>query len=82
MHVFAHGPHIGGVALHDEAGVLTGAIGVSVGMPDQDGEVARAGIAEHDWGAPSRRTSSPTSSSPSASSGSSSTPAPSAASSS
>ncbi|WP_217577109.1 heme-binding protein, partial [Streptomyces sp. GbtcB7] len=41
-------PYAGGVALHDEAAVLAGAIGVSGGMPDQDGEVARAGIAEHD----------------------------------
>ncbi|MER5666197.1 GlcG/HbpS family heme-binding protein [Streptomyces mirabilis] len=41
-------PYAGGVALHEEAGVLTGAIGVCGGMPDQDGEVARAGIAAHD----------------------------------
>ncbi|MFD9654662.1 hypothetical protein [Streptomyces mirabilis] len=41
-------PYAGGVALHDEEGVLTSAIGVCGGMPDQDGEVARAGIAAHD----------------------------------
>ena len=35
-------PYAGGVALHDEDGTLVGAIGVSGGMPAQDGEVARA----------------------------------------
>jgi uncharacterized protein GlcG (DUF336 family) len=38
-------PYAGGVALHDDDGILTGAIGVSGGLPAQDGEVARAGLA-------------------------------------
>src|SRR5690348_9935538 len=37
-------PYAGGVALHDDDGNLTGAIGVSGGLPAQDGEVARAGL--------------------------------------
>jgi uncharacterized protein GlcG (DUF336 family) len=36
-------PFAGGVAVHDEAGTLIGAVGVSGGFPAQDGEVARAG---------------------------------------
>ncbi|MFD3925635.1 heme-binding protein [Streptomyces sp. NPDC058614] len=36
-------PFAGGVAVHDEAGALIGAVGVSGGFPAQDGEVARAG---------------------------------------
>jgi uncharacterized protein GlcG (DUF336 family) len=35
-------PYAGGVAPHDDGGALIGAIGVSGGLPDQDGEVARA----------------------------------------
>lgn len=35
-------PYAGGVALHDDNGSLTGAVGVSGGLPVQDGEVARA----------------------------------------
>lgn len=37
-------PYAGGVALHADDGALTGAIGVSGGLPAQDGEVARAGL--------------------------------------
>jgi uncharacterized protein GlcG (DUF336 family) len=37
-------PYAGGVPLHDDDGALIGAIGVSGGLPDQDGEVARAAI--------------------------------------
>lgn len=36
-------PYAGGIPLHDESGTLLGAIGVSGGLPAQDGEVARAG---------------------------------------
>jgi len=36
-------PYAGGIPLHDESGTLLGAIGVSGGLPTQDGEVARAG---------------------------------------
>lgn len=36
-------PYAGGVLLHDGDGALIGAIGVSGGLPAQDGEVARAG---------------------------------------
>jgi uncharacterized protein GlcG (DUF336 family) len=39
-------PYAGGVALHGSDGTLIGAIGVSGGLPDQDGEVARAAAAE------------------------------------
>jgi uncharacterized protein GlcG (DUF336 family) len=35
-------PYAGGVALDDAGGALIGAIGVSGGLPAQDGEVARA----------------------------------------
>ena len=35
-------PYAGGVALHDQTGTLIGAVGVSGGLPAQDGEVARA----------------------------------------
>jgi uncharacterized protein GlcG (DUF336 family) len=35
-------PYAGGVAIHDDAGTLIGAVGVSGGLPVQDGEVARA----------------------------------------
>jgi uncharacterized protein GlcG (DUF336 family) len=35
-------PYAGGVALNDAGGALIGAIGVSGGLPAQDGEVARA----------------------------------------
>ncbi|MGW1787304.1 GlcG/HbpS family heme-binding protein [Streptomyces sp. NPDC002143] len=35
-------PYAGGIALHGESGDLIGAIGVSGGMPVQDGQVARA----------------------------------------
>ncbi|MEV6171621.1 heme-binding protein [Streptomyces sp. NPDC051954] len=35
-------PYAGGFALHDESGDLIGAVGVSGGMPLQDGQVARA----------------------------------------
>ncbi|MFE3961025.1 heme-binding protein [Nocardia sp. NPDC059091] len=38
-------PYAGGVAINDEDGALLGAIGVSGGMPVQDGDVARAGVA-------------------------------------
>ncbi|MFD4502997.1 heme-binding protein [Streptomyces sp. NPDC058457] len=38
-------PYAGGVPLHDETGTLIAAIGVSGGLPAQDGEVARAGAA-------------------------------------
>ncbi|MFD3309559.1 heme-binding protein [Streptomyces sp. NPDC058656] len=38
-------PYAGGIPLHDETGTLIGAIGVSGGLPAQDGEVARAGAA-------------------------------------
>lgn len=34
-------PYAGGVPLHDAAGTLIGAVGVSGGLPVQDGEVAR-----------------------------------------
>ena len=37
-------PYAGGLALNDDDGSLIGAIGVSGGLPDQDGEVARAAI--------------------------------------
>ena len=36
-------PYAGGVALRTADGELVGAIGVSGGLPAQDGEVARAG---------------------------------------
>lgn len=36
-------PYAGGVALNNEDGELIGAIGVSGGLPEQDGEAARAG---------------------------------------
>ena len=39
-------PYAGGVPLHDDAGTLIGAVGVSGGLPVQDGEVARAAIGE------------------------------------
>jgi uncharacterized protein GlcG (DUF336 family) len=35
-------PYAGGVAIHNEAGTLIAAVGVSGGLPVQDGEVARA----------------------------------------
>jgi uncharacterized protein GlcG (DUF336 family) len=35
-------PYAGGVAVHDGDGTLIGAVGVSGGLPVQDGEVARA----------------------------------------
>ncbi|HEX6523551.1 MAG TPA: heme-binding protein [Streptosporangiaceae bacterium] len=34
-------PYAGGVAIHDDQGNLIGAVGVSGGLPTQDGEVAR-----------------------------------------
>jgi uncharacterized protein GlcG (DUF336 family) len=37
-------PYAGGVAMNDDDGSLIGAIGVSGGLPEQDGEVARAAI--------------------------------------
>jgi uncharacterized protein GlcG (DUF336 family) len=37
-------PYAGGVPVTDEHGALTGAIGVSGGLPVQDGEVARAAL--------------------------------------
>jgi uncharacterized protein GlcG (DUF336 family) len=37
-------PYAGGVAMNDDDGTLIGAIGVSGGLPAQDGEVARAAI--------------------------------------
>jgi uncharacterized protein GlcG (DUF336 family) len=37
-------PYAGGVAMNDGDGSLIGAIGVSGGLPAQDGEVARAAI--------------------------------------
>lgn len=37
-------PYAGGVALHNADGELIGAVGVSGGLPAQDGEVARAGV--------------------------------------
>jgi uncharacterized protein GlcG (DUF336 family) len=37
-------PYAGGVAMNDDDGSLIGAIGVSGGLPAQDGEVARAAI--------------------------------------
>jgi uncharacterized protein GlcG (DUF336 family) len=37
-------PYAGGVAMNDVDGSLIGAIGVSGGLPAQDGEVARAAI--------------------------------------
>ena len=39
-------PYAGGVALDDADGALIGAIGVSGGLPAQDGEVARAAAGE------------------------------------
>ncbi|MFE2960078.1 GlcG/HbpS family heme-binding protein [Nocardia tengchongensis] len=39
-------PYAGGVAINDKDGALLGAIGVSGGMPAQDGDVARAGVAQ------------------------------------
>ena len=39
-------PYAGGVALNDADGSLIGAIGVSGGLPAQDGEVARAAAGE------------------------------------
>lgn len=39
-------PYAVGVALNDDNGRLIGAIGVSGGLPVQDGEVARAGAAK------------------------------------
>jgi uncharacterized protein GlcG (DUF336 family) len=39
-------PYAGGVALHDAHGTLIGAVGVSGGLPHQDGEVARAAAGE------------------------------------
>ena len=38
-------PYAGGLPIRGADGSLNGAIGVSGGMPEQDGEVARAGIA-------------------------------------
>nr|WSY48719.1 heme-binding protein [Streptomyces sp. NBC_00886]WSY57545.1 heme-binding protein [Streptomyces sp. NBC_00886] len=38
-------PYAGGIPLYDETGPLIGAVGVSGGLPAQDGEVARAGAA-------------------------------------
>jgi uncharacterized protein GlcG (DUF336 family) len=40
-------PFAGGVAVHDEAGTLIGAVGVSGGFPAQHGEVARAGTKDY-----------------------------------
>jgi uncharacterized protein GlcG (DUF336 family) len=37
-------PYAGGVAMNGDDGGLIGAIGVSGGLPEQDGEVARAAI--------------------------------------
>ncbi|MFI8280548.1 heme-binding protein [Streptomyces sp. NPDC085929] len=37
-------PYAGGLPLHDDNGTLIGAIGVSGGMPAQDGEVARIAL--------------------------------------
>ena len=37
-------PYAGGVAMNDDDGSLVGAIGVSGGLPAQDGAVARAAI--------------------------------------
>jgi uncharacterized protein GlcG (DUF336 family) len=37
-------PYAGGLPLHDDNGTLIGAIGVSGGMPVQDGEVARIAL--------------------------------------
>jgi uncharacterized protein GlcG (DUF336 family) len=39
-------PYAGGVALNNADGELIGAIGVSGGLPEQDGEVARAGAGD------------------------------------
>lgn len=39
-------PYAGGVPLHDHAGTLIGAVGVSGGLPVQDGAVARAATGE------------------------------------
>ena len=39
-------PYAGGVALNDADGTLIGAVGVSGGLPNQDGEVARAAAGE------------------------------------
>jgi len=38
-------PYAGGLPIRGADGSLVGAIGVSGGMPEQDGEVARAGLA-------------------------------------
>ncbi|MGF6885198.1 uncharacterized protein GlcG (DUF336 family) [Nocardia sp. GAS34] len=38
-------PYAGGVAINDEGDALLGAIGVSGGLPVQDGDVARASVA-------------------------------------
>jgi len=38
-------PYAGGLPIRGADGTLNGAIGVSGGMPEQDGEVARAGMA-------------------------------------
>ncbi|MFF4444134.1 heme-binding protein [Streptomyces sp. NPDC001502] len=37
-------PYAGGLPLHDDSGTPIGAIGVSVGMPVEDGEVARIAL--------------------------------------
>ncbi|MFD6182410.1 heme-binding protein [Streptomyces goshikiensis] len=37
-------PYAGGLPLHDDSGTLIGAIGVSGGLPVQDGEVARIAL--------------------------------------
>lgn len=37
-------PYAGGLPVHDDSGTLIGAIGVSGGMPAQDGEVARTAL--------------------------------------
>jgi uncharacterized protein GlcG (DUF336 family) len=42
-------PYSGGVALHNADGELIGAVGVSGGLPAQDGEVARAGVGTSGW---------------------------------
>jgi len=39
-------PYAGGIALNDADGTLIGAIGVSGGLPAQDGEVARVAAGE------------------------------------
>ena len=38
-------PYAGGLAIHESDGTLKGAVGVSGGMPSQDGEVAKAALA-------------------------------------